>query len=702
MRTKTHSSTQPDRTSATPHPQQIGRLWLLIILTFLLALIVTVAHYPALSAKAIFFDDELYLINNPLVQNPSWTSAERFLTEILHPSTVGGYYQPLAMISLMLDCAVGGSPDNLLPFHLTSLVLHVANTLLVFFFTHLLFRRPWAAAAAALIFGLHPITVESIPWVAERKTLLTAFFAILCFIFYVQYTRRPGLMRYTICLILYILALMSKPTSLMLPVLMLLLDFWPLNRLNRRALLEKIPLLVIASLFALIAFLSQAKTSAVIMPGEYPPLAIPLVVCHNIVFYLWKVLWPTHISAFYPYPRPISLHTPAYLWGVVGTVILLPAIILSLRWTRVILSGWLFFFLAMLPAIGIIGYANTIAADRFAYFPMVGLLMSATYALSRGADAATRTKRPAATVSLIAVFIAVLALAEASATRRYLARWSDSMTLYAYLVDLVPESEALHYNYAELLTRHGRSDEAITHYREAIRINPIFAEPHTNLGILLLARHQPDIAIEQFEEAARLDPDLDQAWTNLANTLIQVGRPDEAVARIEQAIRRHPGRYHLRLTLASALIDTRQLDEAIRQCKQVLAMSPDQPEAYALWGLALMRQNRYDEAIPQLSRAVELQPAHLNALLQLAEALQRIGRHEEAINAYSRALALNPNIASAHNNMGIALARLGRLDQAIEQFAIAARLDSTRPDYQYNLARARSDRGHSPTPATSP
>ncbi len=209
--------------------RQILTLSFLIIAT---AAIAAAVHWPALSAKAASFDDDQYLTENGLVKNPSLNSARRFLFEVLEPSTVEGYYQPLAMISLMLDYAAGGRETNLRPFHTTSLAFHTANTALVIVLLYMLFGNIWAAAGAGLLFGVHPMTVEPIPWVGERKTLLAAFFALWSLILYVRYSRNGGWKSYAGCFLMYLLALMSKPTSVPLPVVMFLMDYWPLERIG--------------------------------------------------------------------------------------------------------------------------------------------------------------------------------------------------------------------------------------------------------------------------------------------------------------------------------------------------------------------------------------------------------------------------------------------------------------------------------------
>ena len=188
--------------------------------------LVVAVHLPTLWSQALTFDDPQYLLNNDLVQNPSWASVQKFLAEVLEPSTVSGYYQPLTMISLMIDHALGGRPDNLLPFHRTSLLLHVFNTALIIVLLYMLFSNVWAAAGVGLLFGLHPMTVESIAWVGERKTVLATFFALWSLVLYVRFAQRRRPWLYGGCLAMYALALMSKPTSLPVPALMLLLDCW--------------------------------------------------------------------------------------------------------------------------------------------------------------------------------------------------------------------------------------------------------------------------------------------------------------------------------------------------------------------------------------------------------------------------------------------------------------------------------------------
>ena len=320
------------------------KIGLLVSLIFIICTVVLMVHWPVLSAQALSFDDDMYLTENLLVQNPGWASTEQFLTEVLEPSTVGGYYQPLTMISLMLDYTMGGHSDNLMPFHCTSLALHIVNTALVIVLLYLLFGRAWVAAGVGLLFGLHPMTVETVAWVGERKTLLAAFFALWSLILYVRFTRKSNWSLYFGSMVMYVLALMSKPTSTPLPVLMLLMDYWPLERWKRRGFWEKLPFFIIGGIFAIITYVSQSRTAFAVLPDKYCTEHIGLVLCHNIIFYLYKIIWPVNLSSHYAFPEPLALSDPMVLIGVIGTCILIPLLLISLRWTRGILIGWLFFF----------------------------------------------------------------------------------------------------------------------------------------------------------------------------------------------------------------------------------------------------------------------------------------------------------------------------------------------------------------------
>lgn len=679
--------------SLNPAPRRSRPAWVIPLLVAGLAGVVFWIHFPALSAKALLFDDEQYLIKNVLIQQPSWASTWRFLSEVLTPSTVGGYYQPLSMISLMLDFPFADGPFDTRPFHRTSLSLHVLNTLLVWWFLYSLFsglnadsktphlagRRPsgrqnpiasqnqnamWPAALTALLFGVHPLTVEPIPWVGERKTLLATFFALICLVCYVRYVRSKSRAAYGGAIATFVFALLSKPTVTPLPLLLILLDLWPLRRFSRRSLLEKIPFLAIAGLSACITFASQARTAGVHLPRDYGLARIPLVLCHNIVFYLIKIVWPHDLSAHYPFPEPMSLSQPMMLAGAIGTAILLALLAVSLRWTRAAAVGWLFFFVAILPTMQIVGFSNVIASDKYAYFPSLGLCTLAVWLLLRLWNHRGGPSPIAARRFAIAAIVLLIAAAEARATRSYLSKWQDTQTLYRYMVTLAPKAPSLYNDLAADAERHGRYDEAVSRFRQALALAPDDGWYHNGLGGVYFKQGKIDEAEAEFRAALDCTPILPDVTNNLGLAMARKGQIDEAEAYFRQSISLRGEAPDVHHNLAALLLIKGKNEEAAREAGEALRIKPHYAEAHYNLGLAKARQQLLDEALRQFTETLRLNPDHVNARASLAEVLMAKSRWSEAAEQYQEVLRLQPNDERAFRGLQDATARQAATTQS--------------------------------------
>jgi tetratricopeptide (TPR) repeat protein len=629
-------------------------------------LVVLVTHWPVLSARAVTFDDRQYLTDNHLVRAPSWSSATQIFREVLEPSTVHGYYQPLTMISLMLDWARGGRPDNLTPFHHTSLALHVLNSLLVVVFLYVVFGRAWAAALIGLLFGVHPMTVEPVAWLSERKTLLAAFFTLWCLILYVSWTRKADWRLYGGTLGAFVLALLCKPTSTPLPALLLLLDYWPLRRLRWRAVVEKVPLVVIAAVSAVITIISQGRTAALAMPYEYSAWRIPLTICHNMVFYLHKIAWPTSLSSHYPFPRPFDLSSPALLAGVIGTALLLVGLVVSLRWTRAVLAGWLFFFVALFPTLGVIGFTHVIAADKYAYLPAIGLLLILAWLTAPAWSARPPQLRPTAwRVGALVVLMSLAGLAMAG-TRRQLVYWQDTESLYHHMLALAPQDATLHSGLGDELTRQGRLDEAIGQYEAALRTNRDCYDALNGLGIALLRQNRHAEAAAQFEAALRLDPQRGAAYGGLGSVLARQGRTEEAFAYFEKS----------------------------------LELDPHIADVHNNMGAILARRGEFEQAIEHYTAALRLKPESARAHHNLGVALVRVGQLDRAAGCFREAIRLEGDYLSAHGNLGFVLLLQGKFDEAIRVYEAALRIAPDDARLQAGLQEALSRRaaGREPNP----
>ena len=651
----------------------------LAFLILVVAVLVVWVHWPALSGRTLFFDDAQYLTENPVVQNPSWASAKRFLTEVSHPSTVRGYYQPLAMISLMVDVAMGGDPDHLAPFHRTSLALHVANTALVIVLIYMVFGQPWVAALLGLLFGLHPMTVEPVTWVSERKTTLSAFFALLSLVCFIRHARRPAWRWYAGCAAAYVLALMAKPTATTLPVALLLMDYWPLRRLSVRSALEKIPLFAITAVSAVVTVISQGRAASVQMPSQFDTAArIPLTLCHNVVFYLRKIVWPTDMSAFYPVPDPMALSEPMVLAGVIGTCLLTPALLISWRWTRAVLTGWLIYFVLIFPTLGLIGFTQMIAADKYAYLPAFGLLLILAWALMplwrRVFGEALISGGQAGIVAVVLL----LAALEVSATRGYLAHWRDKEALFRHMLSLTPRQPALHVGLGNALADQDRLDEAIRHFMQALRLEPHGSVPRNNLAAALAKQGKTAAAIKHYRLALRLDPNSAQTHYNLGALLVTQGELAPAVEHLSETLRLQPDLAKAHYNLALALSKQGKLDEAVQHHTECLRQIPDFAPGHNNLAIVLIRQGRVDQAVEHLRQAVRFDPGLAHAHRNLALALTQAGKLDEAAEACRQWIRVLPGSAEAHYRLGAVLHRQGPGQDAAAEYGKALQLD---PDH---------------------
>lgn len=667
------------------------RRWLLPAGMAIVAAVVVATHWPAVHSPIITFDDEQYLLDNVLVQRPGWDSARQFFTEVLHPSTVHGYYQPLAMISLMIDWSLGGSIDNLRPFHATSLALHAANTCLVILLLYRLFGRPGVATLGGLLFGLHPITIEAVPWIAERKTLLGSFFALASLCAYVRYARCPRRRTLLWSAALFVLAMLSKPTTTPLPAIMLLLDIWPLGRFGRRAILEKVPLLALSACFAVITYLSQRNTATIVLPSQHGPLHVPFVLCHNIVFYLFNIFCPTRLTWYYAYPLPFTWESGWVRAGVIGTVALLAGLALSLRWTRAFAVGWLLFFVAIFPTLGIIGFTPVIAADRHAYLPLIGLLILLAWVMTAALERAGRRRGGISIAG--GLTIVLLAGCLAMMTRHYYTRWQDNIGFRKYLISRAPQDWPLRNSLAMAYARAGRLDDALAEFAEAGRTGSPDTFGLVNWGLVLQKKGRIDEAIERYERALKIDNALPEAHNNLGEALAQSGRGEEARRHFDEALRLKPLFAEAWCNKGNLLRREKHYAEAIAAYQRGLELKPYLDVAAR--NMAVAQRDAGDTAAAErtLRALVRGRPGSAEAHSELGGLLRDTGRPAEAMEHVRKALALDPQSAAAHYQMANLLIDAKDYDKAAESLRAALRIDERFVDARINLANLLAAQG---------
>ena len=634
----------------------------------LVAALVAAAHWPVLKAQALSLDDDAFVTYNPLVGHPSWSSAGRFFREVLHPSTVKGYYLPLSMTSLMVDVALGGSATDLTAFHRTGLVLHVLDAVLVLLILYRLFGALVPAAIVALLFGLHPLTVEPVAWIGERKTLLASFFALACILSYLEHLRRGGSGWRIASLAIFVLALLSKPTVVMLPLLLLLLDAWPLRRLRWEAVLEKWPFLLISLLSGVITVLSHGRAATIAPMSVSDYLQWPVRAGYLLAFYLTKIGWPTGLTPLYPSPEPFELLNPVVALGLAAVVALTGLLAQAARRAPGPLVGWLWFVIAIVPTLGLVRYTWVVASDKYVYFPAFGLLMLLAAGLGAVWDG-RRFSRVASRAALLLVAVLLLA-AEARGVRAALRPWSSTLTLFQHMESRAPRSPVIQNELGILMAEGSAPAQAIQHFRRALELQPAFQKAHYNLGIALAGQSRIEEAVEHLRAAAELAPTDPNAVYALGVALRMAGRTDEAEREFQRALQLEPRAVSAYVQIGAMLALSGRAAEACDQLRQAIALEPKDADLRFKLGSALVLANRPQEAARELREAVRLKPDWAEALNALAWLLattpdRSVRAPEEALRLALRASRLtgdgNPEIL---DTVAAAQAAMGRFDEA--------------------------------------
>lgn len=659
-----------------------------ISICLLLLALVWLAFAPALKNNFVTYDDDAYVTANPHVQQGlTWSNVKwAFQT------TAAANWHPLTWLSCMLDCQIYGLKPR--GHHLTNLLLHTANTILLF----LVFRRMtgalWRSFFVAALFGLHPLHVESVAWVSERKDVLSALFWMLTLWAYVKFAEESKLpegkskLFYGLALGFFALGLMAKPMLVTLPFILLLLDWWPLERFQLQSsgvkiqnlILEKLPFFLLAAASSIVTFVVQ-NNADVVTSFVHLPLAERIEnALVSYVRYLAKLFWPVNLAAYYPYPQ----HQPMAMVLVAALLLCgITVFVFTMRRERpYLLTGWLWFVGTLVPVIGLVQVGCQSMADRYSYIPLIGIFMLLAWGAWDVLKYRPRHAIAVFTVAAVIIFLCVVF------TRRQIGYWADGETLFRHAIAVTEDNYRTHYYLASTLNDKGLVDEAIQEFEKAIKMNPNDADVHENLGVALTNKGLFDEAIRQFGEALRLDPNVANTHCNLGITLRKEGFLDEAMAQFKEAIRLNPNASNAHDNLGIALEKKGLLDDAIDQYLEAIRKDPYSADAYNNLGVALSRKGRLDEAIGQLQEALRLQPASADIHYNLGNALVRKGRLAEAIGHFEETTKLQPNDAGSHNNLGVALFRVRRLDEAINQFEQAIKLDPDDVSARSNLAAA--------------
>jgi protein O-mannosyl-transferase len=606
-----------------------------------LALAVLVVFAQTLQHGFVNFDDDLYVYANRHVMRGLAPDAVAWA--FTHTYAVN--WHPLTWISHMLDVELYGLDPG--GHHLTSVVLHGAVVIVLFLFLREATGAVWPSAFVAAVFAVHPLRAESVAWIAERKDVLCGLFFVLTLTAYVRYARNPSSWRAYIAVVtLFGLGLMCKPMLMTLPVVLLLLDYWPLRRLTGapqlgQLVLEKGPLLALAVASCAITLVGTKPT---IRSFEEVPLALRLEnAAVSYVAYLGQMVYPVGLAPFYPYSA--AGVTP---FRVVGALILLAIVsgaAFAVRRERpYVLVGWLWYLVMLLPVIGIVQVGAQARADRYTYLPQIGVYLVLAWAV---AEACRSSRRQAGMLGIVGAGIVATFMACA---HEQVSHWRNSETLWRHTLAWNDDNSVAHNNLGATLLDEGRVDEAIGHFRRALQINPRNAFAYNNLGAALIRTGRPDEAVGPFTTALEIDPQYADAYNGLGNALLETNRVGDAAARYRKALDLDPEHAEAHNGLGNAFLRAGRVDDAIAQYDATLALDPRHVDAYNGIGNALLRSGRVDDAIAQYARALAIDPRHVLSQNGIATALVQAGRVDEAIGHWEQALRLDPNFPSACNN----------------------------------------------------
>jgi protein O-mannosyl-transferase len=598
----------------------------------LLLAVVTLALYnPAMRASFVNYDDDRYVLENPRIhEGLSWDTVRWAFT-----STEQANWFPLTWLSHALDWTLFRS--NPTGHHLTSVLLHVMNVILFFVLLLRATGRAGPSLFAAALFAVHPINVESVAWIAERKNVLCTFFFLLALMAYEWYARKPQWKRYLAVCLLFAAGLASKPMVITLPFVLLLWDYWPLARVRpgekqsegpgeasgeelsegrnidhpgrswSALVFEKIPLFALSFASALITMQVQQSGGATRSIAQYPFGVRIENAVWAYAMYLWKAIWPANLAALYPHPGD-SL--PAWqIFVSAGVLIAITILVFRLRTRKYLLVGWLWFLGTLVPVIGLVQVGEAAMADRYAYVPLMGIFMMVAF----GANDFVAAKKVNVFAALVPAFVILIGLSVIA--HRQIGYWQNSYELWTHALEVTKNNFVAEDNLGGALLREGKPDVAFTHFEAAAQINPRDPMSHNNLGVYFQTHGRLNDAIAQYQSVIALTSDaglLAQTYANLGAAERTLG--EDAAAR--------------------------------ENFNRAIGLDPDQSTAWLGLGLLEQKQGNLQDTIRDLSRAAQLHPS-AESLLYLGRALEQAQRPSDAVAAYEQALKLDPEMKEA-------------------------------------------------------
>ncbi len=639
-----------------------------------MGLITLVLYLPTLGHGFVEYDDQQYVTDNPLVQ-AGLTGRGLVWAFGFH----AGNWHPLAWLSHMLDCEIYGAQAG--GHHLTNVLLHVATTILLFLVLNRMTNALWRSAAVAALFAWHPLHVESVAWVAERKDVLCAFFWMLTLLTYTRYAEKNSTARYLAALTAFALCLMAKPMAVTLPFALLLLDFWPLNRMRnsesgirnlKKLLVEKIPFFALSAAGCLLTL--QAQRIAIVSTAG---LTISERLMHTLVaynHYFWAMFFPVNLAVYYPYVHELARGLVVFASLVFATVTV--TAVLNWKSRPWILFGWLWFLGTLVPVIGLVQVGDQAWADRYTYLPLIGLFVPLVWFTAEFITG----RRVLQSLSVI-VSAALLAT-----TAMQLGYWKNTRTLFEHTARVTQQNALATTILGSLLAKEGKLDESIRYYQKALSYAPNFPEAHFFLGNALDEQGQLDAAVAEYEKSLWFRPTQEQTHIFIGMALGKKKKYDEAIGHYAAALKLNPDSAVAHNNLARIYHTQGQFNMAIEHYDAALGIDPKLAIAHNNLGILLLQKGDLVEGQKQLREALRLKPGNAETEFNLALVLNQQEQWSEAAELFKKTLREHSSDPKAHYEFAVALGHLKRTREALGEYAAALLIQPDDPDALSGLA----------------
>jgi tetratricopeptide (TPR) repeat protein len=634
-----------------------------ILIGFLLVSLVVGTYWQVNYFEFTMFDDSMYVYDNPYIQDGLTTNNIVWALKSFYAAN----WHPLTWMSHMIDISLYGmNPGG---HHFTNVLLHTINALLLFYLFNQMTSNLGASLFIACLFALHPLHTESVAWIAERKDVLSAFWGILAIISYLFFVKQIKLKWYMLVFLFFGASLMSKPIFVTLPFVLLLLDYWPLDRFRLSAsctgrtihqprplmrsgtglVLEKLPFFLLSACSCIITLFAQKSGGAVATLELFPfhvRIANAMV---SYTVYIGKMFWPCCLAVFYPHPGALPL------WRVAIAFLTLAAIsVIIFQYRRqhpYLIVGWLWYLGMLVPVIGIVQVGSQAMADRYTYLPLIGLFIIVAWGMP--VFLAQFRYGRAVLISLAVATVSILMVT----TWKQAGYWKNDITLFQHALDVTKNNYMAHNNLGLALGNQENMDGAYYHYYRALQIYPGYAIAHNNMGYLLAQQGKFDEAIKSYFNAIHINSDFKKAHANLANGLSKQNRIAEAIAHY----------------------------------KTVLRLDPYHSEAHLNLGVLFVKQGNTETAIKQFNTVLQIHDGHkAQAHYNLGNILRDRGHIDSAINHYSEAVRTKPDFGKAYNNFGIALIQAGKIHEAGIHFQKALQINPDNKEAYNNLKKVQS------------